>query len=54
MLLFLAKRICFKAVYYNFAGIDDYKIFANNKVANGKSQPWPVSLLYNKISSRIH
>src|SRR5436190_17083719 len=45
------KTYLFKAVYYNFAGIDDYKIFSNNKVANDKSQPWPVSPLYNKISS---
>ena len=45
------KTYLFKAVYYNFAGIDDYKIFTNNKVANGNSQPWPVSPLYNKVSS---
>ncbi|MEP7372454.1 MAG: serine hydrolase [Chitinophagaceae bacterium] len=45
------KTYLFKAVYYNFAGIDDYKIFTNNKVANGQTQPWPVSALYNKISS---
>jgi CubicO group peptidase (beta-lactamase class C family) len=45
------KTYLFKAVYYNFAGIDDYKIFTNNKVANGKSQPWAVSALYNKIDS---
>jgi CubicO group peptidase (beta-lactamase class C family) len=45
------KTYLFKAVYYNFAGIDDYKIFANNKVTNGNSQPWAVSSLYNKINS---
>ena len=26
------RTYLFKAVYYNFAGIDDYKIFDNNKV----------------------
>jgi CubicO group peptidase (beta-lactamase class C family) len=45
------RAYLFKAVYYNFAGIDDYKIFTNNKVANGIPQPWPVSPLYNKITS---
>jgi len=44
------RAYLFKAVYYNFAGIDDYKIFTNNKVANGIPQPWPVSTLYNKIN----
>ena len=41
----------FKAVYYNFAGIDDYKIFDNNMVPAGNAQPWPVSNAYNKITS---
>jgi CubicO group peptidase (beta-lactamase class C family) len=45
------KTYLFKAVYYNFAGIDDYKIFTNNNVANGDPQPWPVSPLYNKVNS---
>ena len=45
------KTYLFKAVYYNFAGIDDYKIFTNNQVANGDPQAWPVSALYNKINS---
>ena len=45
------KAYLFKAVYYNFAGIDDYKIFSNNMVAAGKSQLWPVSTSYNKVSS---
>lgn len=42
------KTYLFKAVYYNFAGIDDYKIFDNNTVKNGPGQPWPVSGSYNK------
>src|SRR5687767_11911987 len=45
------RTYLFKAVYYNFAGIDDYKIFENNTVTAGKAQPWPVSDSYNKISS---
>lgn len=45
------RSYLFKAVYYNFAGIDDYKIFDNNTVTAGKAQPWPVSDSYNKISS---
>lgn len=43
------KTYLFKAVYYNFAGIDDYEIFDNNTVKNGEGQPWPVSGSYNKI-----
>ncbi len=43
------KTYLFKAVYYNFAGIDDYKIFENNEVKTGPVQPWPVSGSYNKI-----
>jgi len=45
------RTYLFKAVYYNFAGIDDYKIFDNNTVTAGKAQPWPVSDSYNKVSS---
>src|SRR5688572_3381744 len=43
------KTYLFKAVYYNFAGIEDYKIFDNNEVKAGAVQPWPVSGSYNKI-----
>ncbi len=45
------KTYLFKAIYYNFAGIDDYKIFDNNTVPAGNAQPWPVSDAYNKITS---
>lgn len=45
------KTYLFKAIYYNFAGIDDYKIFDNNTVPAGNAQPWPVSNAYNKITS---
>jgi hypothetical protein len=44
------KTYLFKAVYYNFAGIDDYKIFDNSTVKAGAGQPWQVSPFYNKIS----
>jgi CubicO group peptidase (beta-lactamase class C family) len=43
------KTYLFKAVYYNFAGIDDYKIFDNSTVKNGPAQPWNVSGSYNKM-----
>src|SRR5690349_16850739 len=43
------KTYLFKAVYYNFAGIDDYKIFSNDTVAVAAAQPWPVSGNFNKI-----
>jgi len=45
------RTYLFKAVWYNFAGIDDYKIFDNNTVISGKAQSWPVSGSYNKVSS---
>ncbi len=43
------KTYLFKAVWYNFAGIDDYKIFDNDTVNISTPQPWPVSINYNKI-----
>src|SRR5690242_2591355 len=45
--LITGKTYLFKAVYYNFAGIDDYKIFSNNTVSTGLPQPWPVASTYN-------
>jgi CubicO group peptidase (beta-lactamase class C family) len=44
------KTYLFKAVYYNFAGIDDYKIFTNDTVNVSTAQPWPVSANFNKIN----
>ena len=44
------RTYLFKAVVYNFAGIDDYKIFENNIVEAGLAQPWPVAGSYNKIN----
>lgn len=42
------KTYLFKAVWYNFAGIDDYKLFTNNTVVTGTPQPWKTSFDYNK------
>jgi CubicO group peptidase (beta-lactamase class C family) len=42
------KTYLFKAVYHNFANVDDYKIFDNNTVAIGKPQPWEVDANFNK------
>jgi CubicO group peptidase (beta-lactamase class C family) len=42
------RTYLFKAVAYNFADVDDYKIFSNNDVATGAPQPWPLSASYNK------
>ena len=44
------KTYLFKAVYHNFADIDDYKIFDNNIVLNGNNQPLDISTNYSKIS----
>jgi len=40
----------FKAVAYNFADVDDYKIFSNNDVEAGSPQPWPIATAYNRVS----
>ncbi len=42
------KTWLFKEVVYNFADIDDYKIFSNNTVATAQPQPWPVADNFNK------
>jgi CubicO group peptidase (beta-lactamase class C family) len=44
------KTYLFKAVWYNFAGIDDYKIFSNDTVNISSPQPWPVSANFNKTN----
>src|SRR5690348_11984576 len=45
------KTYLFKAVYYNFADIDDYKIFTNDTVRISTPQPWPVSQQFNKVTT---
>ena len=37
-----------KAVYYNLADIDDYKIFDNRKIKAGQHQPWAKAKDFNK------
>lgn len=39
-------RYLYKAVFYNFAGIDDYEIFDNNVVSTGTPVPWQLSDKY--------
>jgi CubicO group peptidase (beta-lactamase class C family) len=47
--LISGKTYIFRAVYHNFADIDDYTFFDNNTVATGNSlQPWSNALDYNK------
>ncbi|MFT3936226.1 MAG: serine hydrolase [Chitinophagaceae bacterium] len=46
--LVTGKTWMFKELVYNFADIDDYKIFTNNTVAIGQPQPWPLSAQLNK------
>ena len=39
----------YKAVYHNFADVDDYKIFPNRLIKKSSApQAWPVSAKYNK------
>ncbi len=48
LILVSGKTYLFKAAWYNFADIDDYKIFSNDTVRVGKAQPWPVSQGYSQ------
>jgi CubicO group peptidase (beta-lactamase class C family) len=43
------KMYLFRAVYHNFANIDDYKIFENNVVKNDSIQPYDFSKTYGRI-----
>lgn len=43
------SNFIYKALLYNYAGINDYEIFDNNTVESGNPQPLPVSVNYNKI-----
>ncbi|MFY7899364.1 MAG: serine hydrolase domain-containing protein [Chitinophagaceae bacterium] len=44
------KTYLFKAVYRNFANIDDYQIFDNDTVKNGQPIQWQLASNYNKIT----
>jgi CubicO group peptidase (beta-lactamase class C family) len=48
--LISGKTFLFKALYHNFANIDDYKIFDNNEVAIAQPQPWNNDAQYNKVN----
>jgi len=37
-----------RAIYYNLADIDDYKIFENRTIKAGQHQPWATAKDYNK------
>ncbi|AXY75074.1 class C beta-lactamase-related serine hydrolase [Paraflavitalea soli] len=41
------RTYLFKAVWYNFADIDDYKKFTNNTVTTNVHQPWDTARAYN-------
>jgi CubicO group peptidase (beta-lactamase class C family) len=49
VLVLTGKTFIYKAVYYNLAGIDDYKIFPQRIITkSSKPQEWPNSSSYNK------
>ncbi|MFM9057149.1 MAG: serine hydrolase domain-containing protein, partial [Bacteroidota bacterium] len=39
----------YRALVYNYVGIDDHDLFNQRSVAVGKAHPWPVSQQYNHI-----
>lgn len=43
----------FKALWYNYSDIDDYKIFENRTVANDASLRWPTGTNYNSIQPNL-
>lgn len=43
------RTYLFKAVWFNFADIDDYKKFTNNTVTTDVHQPWDKAKAYNSI-----
>lgn len=48
-LVLTGKEYFYKALIFNFADIDDYKIFPERKIAKSSSpQPWSISKAYNK------
>lgn len=49
LLHFTGKNYIYKALYYNFADIDDNKIFIQREVeAGNQPQPWPIAKDFNK------
>lgn len=45
---FSGKTYVYRALYYNFAGIDDNQIFEERAIPANNPQPWPVSKHYNQ------
>ena len=43
------KYYLFKAAWYNFANIDDYKIFTNNTVGTATPLPWKEAMKMNDV-----
>ena len=49
VLYFTGNKYVFKALYYNFADIDDNEIFENRMIAASTNpQPWPLAANYNR------
>ena len=46
---FSGKTYVYRALYYNFAGIDDNRIFEERSIPANNPQPWPVSKKYNQV-----
>ena len=46
---FTGKNYVYKALFYNFAGIEDNRIFVQNTVAAApEPEPWPKAKNYNQ------
>ncbi|MBK0401356.1 serine hydrolase [Adhaeribacter sp. BT258] len=45
---FSGKTYVYRALYYNFAGIDDNRIFEERLIPAADPQPWPVGSNYNR------
>ena len=48
-ILITGKTYVFRAIWYNFAAISDYKHFSNDTVVTATPQPWPLSRGYNQL-----
>ena len=46
----IGKTYLYKAIVYNFAGIDDYSIFDNRSVLAAQPVPWRFSADYGKVN----
>lgn len=48
LILVTGNAYVYKALLYNYVGIDDLDLFYTREVKTGKPQPWPFSAGYNK------